>query len=243
MRGSVKLAVAVCRLLVGGCVGLMLLLPAEAQSPSPKGENLAAKSNDTVVLYVHAVPKSPADYVPITDKERFQWFVRATVGPKDLVGGLFVAGIGTAADVPHEYGTHWVGFGQRYGMRLTGISIGNAIDAGLGAIWGEDPRYFHTIHQSLGVRSKNVVDLTFRAYGRDGERHLAYARFIAEFGNNFLSNTWRVPSESDWQHAMIRTGEGFGGRAISNAVNEFFPVLWRKLRHEPDPYPADVRRP
>ena len=64
-----------------------------------------------------------------------------------------------------------------------------------------------------------------------------------EFGNNFLSNTWRVPSESDWQHALLRTSEGFGGRALSNAFNEFVPLVWRKVRHQPDPYPADLQRP
>jgi hypothetical protein len=238
----VKLKATALWCIACSCVSLVLLTPAAAQSAAPESERPATKS-DELVHYVLAVPRSPSDYVAITGKERLQWFVRATVGPKNLAAGLPFAGIGTAADVPHEYGTHWVGFGQRYGMRLTGISTGNAIEASMGAIWGEDPRYFHTVHQQFGARAKNVADLTFRAYGRDGERHPAYARFLAEFGNNFLSNTWRVPSESDWQHALIRTSEGFGGRALSNAFNEFVPEVWRKVRHRPDPYPADLQRP
>ncbi len=128
-------------------------------------------------------------------------------------------------------------------MRLTGISTGNAIEATLGAAWGEDPRYFHTNHQPFGERVKNVIDLTFRAYHKDGQRYPAYARFVAEFGNNFLSNTWRVPSESNPQHALYRTAEGFGGRAVSNAVSEFVPELWRKVRHQPDPDAGDMNKP
>lgn len=193
--------------------------------------------------YIRAVPRSPADYHAITGKERLEWFVRSTVGPRSLAAGLFTAGFGTATNSPHEYGPHWDGFGQRYGMRLTGVSTGNAIEASLGAAWGEDPRYFHTVHTSFGERTKNIVDLTFRAYHPDGERHLAYARFVAMFGNNFLSNTWRVQSEADWQHALVRTAEGFGGRALSNAFSEFVPLVWRKVRHQPDPYPADVHSP
>ena len=242
MTRNRKPKTATPRLIALACFAIAVT-PAVAQLPSPENEHPATKSAGPSVHYVNAVPKSPADYVPITGKERLTWFLRATVGPKSLTGGLFSAGFGTATNSPHEYGTHWVGFGQRYGMRLTGISTGNAIDAGLGAIWGEDPRYFHTIHQSFGARAMNVVDLTFRAYGRDGERHPAYARFLAEFGNNFLSNTWREPSEADWQHALLRTGEGFGGRALSNAFNEFVPLVWRKIRHQPEPYPADVQRP
>lgn len=122
-------------------------------------------------------------------------------------------------------------------MRLTGISTGNAIEVTLGAALGEDPRYFHAIHSPFGSRAKNIVDLTFRAYRADGVRHLAYARYTATFGNNFLSDTWRVHSEADWQHALIRTAEGFGGRALSNVFDEFAPEIWRKIRHKPEPSP------
>lgn len=216
---------------------------AAAQTASPKPVAAGQPKHPSPHHYVHAVPKSPADYRPITPLGQLDWFTRATVGPKSLVGGLFSAALGTALNSPHEYGPHWEGFGNRYGMRLTGVSTGNAMEASMGSIWGEDPRYFHTVHAPFGDRVKNVVDLTFRAYRPDGERHLAWARFIGTFGNNFLSNTWREPSESDWQHALLRSGEGFAARAISNAFSEFVPVLWRSIRHQPDPYPAAMTRP
>jgi hypothetical protein len=230
---------------VAWCSGAVLLLSAlaTAQASPPKSVPAGQQERHRLHRYVRAVPKTPADYKPITPLGQLEWFTAATVGPKSLVGGLFSSGLGTALNSPHEYGTHWEGFGKRYGMRLTGISTGNAMEAGLGAFWGEDPRYFHTVHAPFGDRVKNVVDLTFRAYRPDGERHLAWARFIGTFGNNFLSNTWRAPSEADWQHALLRSGEGFASRAVSNAFSEFAPVLWRKIRHEPDPYPADVERP
>ena len=215
----------------------VLLTPASAQS-APDEERHQEESR--LVHHVPRVPRSSSEYHPITVDQRLDWFTRATVGPKSLAGGLFSAGFGTATNSPHEYGPHWSGFGQRYGMRLTGVSTGNAIEASLGAAWGEDPRYFHTVHQTFGDRAKNIVDLTFRAYRTDGERHPAYARYIAIFGNNFLSNTWRVPSEADWQHALLRTAEGFGARALSNAFNEFVPEVWSKIRHHPDPYAADA---
>ena len=193
--------------------------------------------------YIHVVPRTPEEYHPITANGRLGWFVRSTVGPRSLVAGLFSAGYGTAVNHPYEYSTHWVGFGQRYGMRLTGVSTSNAMEAGLGAIWGEDPRYFHTVHAPFGTRCVNILDLTVRAYQRDGERHPAWARFVATFGNNFLSNTWRVQSEADTEHALIRSAEGFGARALSNAFSEFFPQVWRKVRGKPDRFPPDFTAP
>jgi hypothetical protein len=212
---------------------------ADRDAPSPREQSHASSAG----FGVEAVPKSVAEYKSISAEGRLRWFARSTAGGTSLMGGLFSSALGTALDTPSEYGSHWDGFGKRYGMRLTGISTGNAIEATLGTAWGEDPRYFYTIHSPVGARVKNVTDLTFRAYGRDGNRHLAYARYVATFGNNFLSNGWRAPSEADWQHALVRTAEGFGARALSNAFREFMPQVLRKIRHKPDPFPPDVHNP
>jgi hypothetical protein len=170
-------------------------------------------------------------YVPITPKQRLLWFTRSTAGVESLLlAGPFSAGWGTAFDRPPEYNTSWEGFGQRYGMRLSGVSTGNAMEASLGSLWGEDPRYFRTEGQPFKKRVVNIVDLTFRAYRDDGERHFAYARLAGNVGNNFLSNTWRVPSESDWQSASLRILEGIGSKAIGNAAYEFFPQLLKLLK-------------
>lgn len=175
--------------------------------------------------------QTQTQYVPITPKQRLIWFARSTGGVESLlVAGPFSAGWGTAFDRPHEYNTSWEGFGQRYGMRLTGVSTGNAMEASLGALWGEDPRYFRTEGQPFKRRVVNVIDMTFRSYRADGERHFAYARLAGNVGNNFLSNTWRVPSESDWQSASLRVLSGIGGKAAGNAAYEFFPTLMKWLR-------------
>jgi len=177
--------------------------------------------------------QNQAKYVPITGAQRLKWFVRSTAGVESLLfAGPFSAGWGTAFDRPPEYNTSWEGFGQRYGMRLTGVSTGNAMEASLGALWGEDPRYFRTQGQPFKKRVVNIVDMTFRAYHPDGERHFAYARMAGNVGNNFLSNTWRVPSESDWQSATLRVLVGIGGKAVGNAAYEFFPDLLKWLHHK-----------
>lgn len=173
-----------------------------------------------------------AGYKPITGGERMKWFVVSTVGPTSLLAaGPFSAAIGTALDRPKEYGPHWDGFGSRYGMRLTGISTGNAIEAGLGSLWGEDPRYFRSTGSGVGGRAKHAIATTFLAPGRDGQWRPAYARFAGDLGNNFLSNTWRVDSENDAGDALVRSVLGIAGRMGSNAFQEFWPDLSRKIFH------------
>lgn len=176
-------------------------------------------------------PATAKPYQPITGGQRLKWFVSSTVGPETLAVGLLSAGIGTARDAPKEYGGSWEGFGKRYGMRLTGVSTGNAMEAGFGAMWGEDPRYFRVVQRTFGARVRNVVTMTFLAHGRDGEVMPAYARYIATPGNNFLSNTWRVDSEATTQAALVRTALGFAGLMGKNAFAEFWPDVQRRIFH------------
>jgi hypothetical protein len=164
-------------------------------------------------------------YRPITPRQRMRWFLTNTIGPPHLVGGLFTSAFGTAVDRPKEYGPGWTGFGDRYGMRLTGISTGNAIEASVGALWGEDPRYFRVPDAPFKRRFNNAVKLTFVARRRDGHFAPAYARYVAISGNNFLSNTWRVDSEANNHDAVIRTLDGFAGRFASNLFEEFWPDI------------------
>ena len=164
---------------------------------------------------------------PITSKQRADWFALSTFGPESLAGGVISAGWGTVFNRPREYGTHWDGFGQRYGMRLTGVSVSNAMEASIGAMWGEDPRYIRSRSESLGGRIGHVVKMTFVAQNRQGQLRPAYARYIAISGNNFVANAWRPDSEATVGNASLRTVLGFLGRMSGNAFQEFWPDVRR----------------
>jgi hypothetical protein len=166
---------------------------------------------------------TPTTYQPPTASDRLKWFANSTAGPATLAGGLISAGWGTLFNSPREYGPHWDGFGKRYGMRLTGVATGNAIEAGLGAWWGEDPRYDRVPEQPFKTRVGHILKMTVLAKDRNGRNMPAYARYTAIGGNNLLSNAWRAPSEADAGHAAMRTGLGFVGRMSRDAFEEFWP--------------------
>jgi hypothetical protein len=178
-----------------------------------------------------AVQTQNSAYHPVTHRQRLRWFVTNTIGPDHLAGGLVTSAFGTALDRPPEYGPHWGGFADRYGMRMTGIVTGNAMEASIGIIFHEDPRYFRVPERSFKGRLANVAKMTFVARHDDGNFGPAYARYIAVTGSNFLSNEWRVQSEANTQDAIFRTGEGFAGRMAANAFEEFWPDISRHLFH------------
>ena len=178
--------------------------------------------------------RAPLPYQPITTTGRLRWFVLNSIGPQSLAAGVFSAAIGTAMNSPSEYGPHWEGFGKRYGLRLTGIVTQNAMEAGIGTLWGEDPRYFRTQDEPLRRRIRNILVMTVTARGRDGDLHPAYARYIAIGGGNLLSDTWRPESQETVGSTIGRIGLGFAGRAAGDAFLEFWPDIKRiALRRHP----------
>jgi hypothetical protein len=203
-------------------------LPAQ---PAATGSADAASTSDANALPTAANTSRPApasstwadNDAEITGEQRVAWAALGSVGPLSLMYGVIPAGVGTALNHPREYGTHWEGFGDRYGMRLSGLATSNTMEASLGAIWHENPRYKREPEKSFGGRVESVIYQTFFTRRPDGDFEPAYARFLAIPGSNFLSNTWRANSEADTAHAFERTGYGFAGAMGGNAFKEFWP--------------------
>ena len=200
-------------------------LPAEPtpNSSAANGLPVAANASRAAAPDTGGSYSDNADY--ITGDQRALWVIQSTVGWQSLAYGVIPAGVGTAQNHPREFGTHWEGFGDRYGIRLSGLATSNTMEASLGAIWHENPRYKPEPEKSFGGRIESVVYQTFFTRRADGHFEPAYARFMAIPGSNFLSNTWRANSEADTSHALERTGYGFAGAMGSNAFHEFWPTV------------------
>jgi hypothetical protein len=117
-------------------------------------------------------------------------------------------------------------------MGMTRSVTGNAIEAGVGLILREDPRYFRVPDHPFKARLGNVVRLTFAARGGGSSLGPAYARYMAIFGDSFLSNSWRVQSEANSRDALLRTAEGFGEVLAGNAFEEFWPDVKKRVFHK-----------
>jgi len=187
---------------------------------------VACQSQDTSPNVPPTVSNDPS--APITGIGRLNWAVKSTIGPASLWTGVLSSTWGTVFDHPREYGESFDGFAKRYGLRLTGVATSNVAEAGLGAIWGEDPRY-HRAEGGFGNRFKHAVTMTFLAENRDGDTRPAYARYIGIAGTNVLSDAWRPNSDRGPGNTMDRIAMGFGGRLLGNMWEEFWPDVKKHM--------------
>jgi hypothetical protein len=164
----------------------------------------------------------PAPLAPIDASIRTHWLITENLDAGGLIENVVLGAIGTAANTPKEYDTHWAGFAKRTGMITANYGVKSTMEAGFGAMWGEDPRYDRMPSgQPFKKRVGHVIAMTFLARTRSGGTMPAYARYIAIPGSSFLYNEWMPDSQATVSAASVRAALGFLSRMGENAYKEF----------------------
>jgi hypothetical protein len=188
----------------------------------------------SVLIGIHsAAAQSPSfadPYLPITAAQRATWVVNGSIGVRSLAVGVISDAWLTAWNTPEEWGRGWSGIGKRYVSREASVTISNSIEAGLGAIWGEDPRYFRAPGASLGSRVGYAAKAAVLTRRRDGRLAPAWGRYTGTIVGNVVENTWLPPSATSPRDVAVRSTTGVLGRFGSNLFEEFWPDIKKRFR-------------
>ena len=178
-------------------------------------------------------PLSPSAYLSVTGPQRVKWIVDGAVGPRSLfIVGPLDAGLQTALNLPSEWQRSWNGAARRYGEREADVAISNTIEAGLGAVWGEDPRYIPSGRRGIGPRVRYAIKTAFLAQRRDGRLAPAWGRYAGNVVNNLIENNWLPPSATTPGQTINRSVLGLLSRVGGNAWEEFWPDVHRRLKRK-----------
>ena len=170
-------------------------------------------------------------YQPITGRERVDWAVIGTVGIRSLtVVGPLSAAWNTAWNTPEEWERTWSGFGKRYGQREADVAISNTIEAGLGALWHEEPRYIRSGRKGIMPRARYAMKTVLLTQRPDGRLAPAWGRYAGNTLNNLIENAWLPPSVTTPGQTVARMGLGFLSRLGGNLWEEYWPDVRARLR-------------
>ena len=172
--------------------------------------------------------KAPA---PITGIERINWIVEGMLGPRSLAVGVIASTWQTSWRIPDEWSRSAFGFRERYLEREADVAISNTIEAGLGALWGEDPRYIRAPRGSARSRAAHALKTVVLAPRADGQLKPAWGRFAGNVFNNLIENAWLPPSMTTPGQTALRSANGILGRLAGNLWDEFWPDIRTRLGH------------
>ena len=176
------------------------------------------------------LPATTDVYAPITGAQRVHWMADGIVGRRSLGVGVIADLWQTAWNTPEEWGRGWSGVGKRYVSREADVAISNTVEAGVGALWGEEPRYIHAPRGSIRARAAYAAKTVMLAQRRDGHLVPAWGRYAGNVVNNVVENAWLPPSATTARQTMLRCASGLVGRLAGNLFEEFWPDIKRRLR-------------
>jgi hypothetical protein len=180
-------------------------------------------------------------YSPITPEQRLDWSANGLFGRPAVLAAIAGDVWQTAWHTPPEWGT-WHGAGYRLAEREADVALSNGIEAGLGSLWSEDPRYIRlgrgAVIRRLGYAARTV----FVAPRKDGAMAPAWARYAGNTVNNVIENAWLPPSQRTWRATAIRSGNSIFGRLATNMWGEFGRDLMDRWSHRNSHPTAGARR-
>ena len=195
-----------------------------ASSPEP-----ARSTGDTVGATTTATIKPKSDpydtFVFPTHRERFDRYVKDTVGPFRLTRSAVAAGFDQWRDTPEEWGQGMKGFGKRYASSLGRNAIQQTVTYGLDEALGVDSSFHRSGREGLMPRVKHAFLETITSRTKSGNRVISAPRLAGVYtGAIVATETWYPERYSYKDGLRMGTGTLLTSFGI-NLVREFF-ISW-----------------
>ena len=211
-------------------IGLLLLtglFSFSVQAQQPATEPGGDKPQDTTGKQDPAKPDpTPSDtYVFPTNRERFNRYVKDTVGPFRLARSAFSAGLDQWRDSPEEWGQGMKGYGKRFASSWGRSAIQTTVTYGLDEAFDLDTGFRRSNRNGVGARVKHAFLETITSRTMSGKRVLSAPRLVGVYtGSVIAAETWypeRYSYKEGLRHGNTTLLTSFG----INLVREFF-INW-----------------
>ena len=165
-----------------------------------------------------------------TPRARAHRAFREIVTPRAVAGALGSAAIGTARNVPHEWGGGAAGFAKRAGSSFGQHVVKGTIELGVSAWHHENLHYQRSGLQGNWPRLKYAVKSTFIVprTNRPGKT-VALGRVSGNLGAGLISRAWQPASTAGVGAGLASGGIGLGMDVGVNVAREFWPQ--KKPKH------------
>ena len=161
------------------------------------------------------------DYVFPTHRERFNRYLKSTVGPFRLAWSAGAAGIDQWRDHPEEWGQGMKGFGRRYASNLGQNAIQQTVTYGLDEAFGFDTGFKKSTREGFGNRLKDALIQNVTSRTKSGKRVVSVPRFAGAYSAAIISRETWYPERYSYKDGLrAGTGNLLTGFGI-NLLREF----------------------
>jgi len=194
--------------------------PASSPEPArPTGETVGATTT------IKIKPDPYDTYVFPTHRERFDRYVKDTVGPFRLTRSAVAAGFDQWRDTPEEWGQGMKGYGKRFASSLGRNAIQQTVTYSLDEALGVDSGFHRSGREGFGPRLKHAFLETITSRTKSGNRVISAPKLAGVYtGAIVATETWYPERYSYKDGLRMGTGTLLTSFGI-NLVREFV-ISW-----------------
>ena len=171
-----------------------------------------------------------SNYVPLTNRQKLDVFLKLTYSPLTFLSTAFDAGIAQAASDHEAYGQGGQGYGKRLGASFADNETGVFFQAYLlPTIFHQDPRYYRRPELPWFRRVGYAASRTVLTRSDSGHTVFNVSYMAGGLISTSIANTYYPFNERGFEDTMIRWSGGIGSDAGLLVLHEFWPDISRKL--------------
>lgn len=160
-----------------------------------------------------------------TNRERFNRYVKDTVGPFRLLRTSASAGLDQWRDTPEEWGQGMKGYGRRFASKFGRNAIQQTVTYGLDEALDQDSHFQRSTREGVFPRVKDAFLETITSRTRSGKRVLSAPRLAGVYGSAIIATETWYPERYSYKDGLrIGTGTLITSFGI-NLVREFL-INW-----------------
>ena len=174
-----------------GILAILTLISFSVRAQQPTTDPAGAKPQDPNAAAAKPDPDPSGNYVFPTHRERFDRYVKDTVGPFRLARTAAAAGLDQWSDTPEEWGQGMKGYGKRFASSFGRSTIQQTVTYGLDEAFRLDTGFQKSNHEGFGPRFKHAFLETITSRTKSGKRVLSAPRLVGIYtGSVVAAETW-----------------------------------------------------
>ena len=197
-----------------GILILLAIISFSVQAQQPQNPDTTKPDPDAIKTYEFP-----------THRERFDRYVKDTVGPMSLARSAAAAGFNQWRDTPEEWGQGMKGYGRRYASSFGRNVVQQTVTYSLDEALGLNSDFQRSNREGFGARVKHALLETVTSRTKSGKRVLSAPRLAGVYtGGVVAAEAWYPDRYSYKDGLRMGTNSLITGFGI-NLVREFF-INW-----------------
>ncbi|MGA9902789.1 MAG: hypothetical protein ACLPN2_00990 [Terriglobales bacterium] len=213
----------------------------QAQPPaSPSAGSQAVRTPVAVYTFLQRksifFPDIAVGSERLSTGQKFQLFVDNSISLHTVTWAMLGSAVGQADDSPTGFGQGWDGYAKRFGSSMgrqaSSQFFGTFI---LASAMHQDPRFYAEINPPFFHAMKYSVQRVFITRDDNGNDVPNYSGLLGPLMSEGLANVYWPDRNRTVGDTLFRYGLDLASKAGGNMLREYWPVIYRKITHEPQP--------